>query len=181
MAAPRGYGQAMESAGPWPLPANRALASIVSEFEALGSCATFFDAEWFYVCPTREYVGWANNPLLPGDPPHHWFGPEITASLQQTLGRDHSRDREFLATGSWALFDTPGGRDVLRRRVDASLVDLVDQLDPAPPPTVAGLSHLDVIGQKARYGGMRSDMRILMLNCTTPPGSTSAGSGSFDH
>jgi class 3 adenylate cyclase len=152
----------MELAEPWPLPANPALASIVSEFEALHSCATFFDAEWFYVYGTREYAE-LGNPLLPSEPPHHWFGPEITAAMRHKLGPDHSRDREFLATGSWALFDTPGGRDVLRRRVDVSLVDLVDLLDPAPPPAMVVLSHLDVIGIEALYGGVRSDMRIVML------------------
>ena len=153
----------MEPAEPWPIPANPALASIVSEFEALGSCATFCDAEWFYVCATREYAAWDINPPRPTSPPQHWFGPAMTAWMQHTFGSHHSREQEFLSTGCWALFDTPGGRDDLRRRVDSSLVDLVDQLDPTPPPMVAAISHVEGTGSEVPYGGMRSDARILML------------------
>lgn len=153
----------MEPAEPWPLPANPILAGIASEFDAIGSCATFTDAEWFYVYATREYRRWNNNPLVPVVPPQHWFGPEFTASTQKTFGSGHSRRPEFLSAGPFVLFETPGGRDVLRRRVDSSLVDLVDELDPEPPPMIWGGSHLDGTGSEIHYGGVRSDITVVML------------------
>ena len=39
----------MELVEPWALPADPTLAGIASEFDAVGACTIFLDAEWFYV------------------------------------------------------------------------------------------------------------------------------------
>src|SRR6187397_3089599 len=122
----------MGLAEPERLPSDPTLASVATAFDALGTCATLCDAEWFHVYSTREYSGWTDHPLLPGIPPHHWFGPEVTEWMREEFGIEHSRRQEFLLTAPVLLFETPGGRSVLRARMDPSLADLVDEIDPAP-------------------------------------------------
>jgi class 3 adenylate cyclase len=47
-----------------------------------------------------------------------------------------SARRDFRQLGPFMLFDTPGGRDELRRVVDSALVDLVDEIEPVEAPPV---------------------------------------------
>jgi len=121
------------------------------------------DAEWFHVYSTREYSGWTDHPLLPGIPPHHWFGPEVTEWMREEFGIEHSRRQEFLLTAPVLLFETPGGRSVLRARVDPSLADLVDEIDPARPAPVYVSTHLEITGSGMTYGGVRADLIVLMV------------------
>ncbi len=60
----------------------------------------------------------------------HLFGP---ASKSDGNWVD---EKSFRQSGPWLLFNTPGGRDELRRQIDPSLRDLVDQIDPAEPPSI---------------------------------------------
>lgn len=145
------------------LPANPDLAAIATEFEALGTAATMLDAEWFHVYTSREYAGWTDDPLMPDDPPSHWFGPRVTRWMREQFGADHSRRQEFLTAGPAVLYDTPGGRDVLRARVDPSLADLVDEIEPAAPTTFRAGSHLAMAGVPMNYGGVQSDLSVMML------------------
>ena len=137
-------------------PANPTLASVASAYDALGFCADFCDAEWFHVFSTRENDRMAADPLAPASPPNHWFGPEVTAWIAQPYGTSHSRRDDFLRMGPWLLHDTPGGRDGLRRRVDPTFADLVDELEPAPLVTAMTWSSLDGTGHEFSYGGQRS-------------------------
>jgi class 3 adenylate cyclase len=144
-----------------PLPADPALATVAAAFDAAGACATFRDAEWYYVYGTRAFRQWDDHRLVPTDPPQHWFGPEVTAYMQEAFGSGVSRRREFLLVGPAVVFDTPGGHDVLRQRVDRSLVDLVDVLEPAPMLASSG-SHLDALGH-IPFAGVLSDINVTML------------------
>lgn len=152
----------VQAAEPWPLPANPTLSSVASTYDALGLCADLCDAEWFHVFSTGENDRMAADPLRPADPPNHWFGPEITEWMQGPFGSGHSRRTAFQRVGPWLLFDTPGGHDELRARVDRSLVDLVDKLEPAVPPTACALTRQDGSLSEFSYGGVRSGFATLV-------------------
>ncbi len=138
------------------------LGAAMAVYDAVGSCANFCDAEWFYVHSTPEYLriapGFAAVPVG-----SHWFGPEITGWMRDTIGPRHSRRQEFLTVGPWVLFDTPGGREVLRRRVDPSLVELIDDLVPEQSPIVRGGSHLDDAGMDVPADGSRHDLMSTVV------------------
>ncbi len=153
----------MASAGPVSMPANPTLAAIAAELDSLGTCATICDAEWFHVYTTREYVRWTDHPLLPQDPPCHWFGPEISQWMRDELGPDHSRHHEFLLAAPYLVYETPGGRDAVRERVDPSLVELIDDIEPAAPAMLYATSHLTATGAPMTYGGVRSDLAVLVM------------------
>lgn len=66
----------------------------------------------------------------------HAYGPEMMshrAALWVHNGFERERER-FRGMGPYVLFDTPGGREGLRRVVDPALHDLVDVLEPVEPP-----------------------------------------------
>ena len=113
----------MDQTTPLPLPADPTLAVVAAEYEAAGACSIVRDAQWFLVFATSEFMRWDSYRLVPTDPPQHWFGPEVTEYMRQAFGRDHSRHQELILAGPWVLSGTPGGRGVLRARVDPSLVD----------------------------------------------------------
>lgn len=160
----------MSSVEPLPLPADATLAAIAAEYEAAGACSIVADAEGSLVYATREFLRWDGHRLVPTDPPQNWFGPEVTAYMQQAFGSDHTRQHEFLLRGPWMLFGTPGVREVLRERVDPSLVDLVDDIDPAPPPMIWSGNHLEGTGTALRTFGERSDISIICLRINDSAG-----------
>lgn len=145
-----------------PLPADPTLAAVAAEYEAAGACAMLRDAEWFFVFATSEFTRWDGGRFVPTDPPQHWFGPEITESMRLAFGSDHTRRHEFLLVAPYVLHATPGGRDVLRSRVDPSLVDLVDDVEPTPPPMIWGGNHAEATGTGMRTYGERSEISILV-------------------
>ena len=153
----------MDPTVPLPLPAEPTLAAVAAEYEAAGACSIIRDGEWFFVFTTSEFMRWDGHRLVPTDPPQHWFGPEVTEYMRQAFGSDHSRHQEFLLAGPWVLFGTPGGRDVLRARVDPSLVELVDDIEPALPPMIWSGSHAEATGTDLRTFGERSDISGLMV------------------
>lgn len=146
-----------------PLPADPMLAAVAAEYEAAGACSIVRDREWFLVFATSEFMRWDNHRLVPSDPPQHWFGSEVTEYMRQAFGRDHSRHQEFLLAGPWVLFGTTGGRDVLRARLDPSLVDLVDDIEPALPPMIWSGSHAEATGTDLPTFGERSDVSGVMV------------------
>ncbi len=148
---------------PLPLPADPTLAAVAAEYEAARACSILRDAEWCFVYATSEFRRWDGGHFVPTDPPQHWFGPEITESMRRAFGRDHSRHQEFLLAGPWVLSGTPGGRDVLRARVDASLVDLVNDIEPALPPMIWSGNHAEATGTDLRTFGERSDISGVMV------------------
>lgn len=160
----------MSSVEPLPLPADPTLAAIAAAYEAAGACSRITDAEGSLVYLTREFLRWDSHRLVPTDPPQNWFGPEVTAYMQQAFGGHHTRQHEFLLLGPWVLFGTPGGREVLRERVDPSLVDLVDDIDPAPPPMIWSGNHLEGTGITLRTFGERSDISIICLRINDSAG-----------
>lgn len=89
----------MESSDPLPLPADPTLASIAAGYDAAGACAVFFDAEFFFVHATREFLKWDAHRLMPTEPPENWFGPAVTAYMEQAFGRGFSRRHEFMKYG----------------------------------------------------------------------------------
>lgn len=151
----------MESSDRLPLPADPTLASIAAGYDAAGACAVFHDAEWFFVYATREFLKWDAHRLVPAEPPEIWFGPSVTAYMEQAFGDGFSRRQEFLKYGPYVLFSTPGGRDVLRRRVDPSLFDLVDEIEPVPPPAIASSNHVDSTGTRIPTRGVQSEISTL--------------------
>ncbi len=82
--------------------------------------------------------------------------------MEQAFGRGFSRRHEFMKFGPYVLFDTPGGRDVLRRRVDPSLVDLVDEIEPAVPPAIFSSTHVDGTGTPIPTRGVQSEISTLV-------------------
>jgi class 3 adenylate cyclase len=161
----------MESGEPLPLPTDPTLAAIAAGYEAAGACSIIRDREWFLVFATSEFMQWDSHRLVPGDPPQHWFGPEVTEYMQEAFGHGHSRRHEFLLAGPWVLFGTPGGREVLRKRVDPSLVDLVGDIEPAPPPMIVGGNHTEGTGTDLRTFGARSDISISTMRVNDSVGS----------
>lgn len=152
----------MGAADPLRLPADPTLAAVAVEYEAAGACSILRDAEGFFVFATSEFRRWDGGHFLPADPAQHWFGPEITEVMRRAFGRDHTRPHEFHLLGPYFLHATPGGRDVLRSRVDPSLVDLVDDIEPAPPPMILRGNHAEATGTGMRTFGARSEISILM-------------------
>lgn len=152
----------MESSDSLPLPADPTLAAIAAAYDAAGACAVFHDAEFFFVYATREFLKWDAHRLVPAEPLEIWFGPSVTAYMEQAFGRGFSRRHEFMTYGPYVLFDTPGGRDVLRRRVDSSLVDLVDEIEPAVPPAIFSSTHVESTGTPIPTRGVQSEISTLV-------------------
>lgn len=147
------------------------LAPFVAAYDAVGASAIFLDAEWFHVAFTSEYVRQYSWEALP-DPesPPHYFGPEVTDAVRGQMNTSYDRRHEFRLYGQWVLHDTPGGRDVLRSRLDPSLVDLVDEIEPVSPPQIFAGSQLGTTRSDVNFGGGRADMKLLITRLADPAG-----------
>jgi class 3 adenylate cyclase len=60
------------------------------------------------------------------------------------------------------LYGTRGGRDVLRSRVDPSLVELVDRIEPVPMQMVWSGNHTDGTGADIQSFGGRSEISLVI-------------------
>ena len=160
----------MDRAQPLPLPADPTLAALAAAYEGAGACALVHDNEGFLRFATSEFMRWDNHRLLPTDPPQHWFGPEVTDYMRHAFGQSHTRRHEFIRHGPIVLFGTPGGREALRTRVDPSLVDLVDVIEPSPPPMIRSGNHAESTGTDLPTFGERSDISILTMRVNDPAG-----------
>jgi class 3 adenylate cyclase len=122
-----------------PLPEDPTLAAYAAALNETGYWATIFDAQWRFVFDTDELR------LTTGEQfdsavrrvGEHDLGPsEFSRAKAMAFGDGTESIRErFRQQGPFILFDTPGGRDELRRIVDPALVDLVDEIEPVEAPS----------------------------------------------
>jgi class 3 adenylate cyclase len=132
-----------EDAGaPYPYPQDPALADVAEALHTAGHWALIVDDRWnlVYVTDELRLTFGANIELAPFAIGRYFLG-EATALVGQSwrFGMN-STDlfRLFFAgVGPYVLADTPGGRDALRAAVDASLRDLIDDIQPAATTATA--------------------------------------------
>jgi class 3 adenylate cyclase len=123
-----------------PLPADPLLAEWAASLNDGGHWAQIYDAAWRLVYVTNE------TRLIAGDTGavssfyigFHRFSAEskrfLVSVVRGEFVRSEFRRAQFLDLGPYVLASTPGGRDELRRLVDAEYADLVDELEPKDPP-----------------------------------------------
>ena len=117
-----------------PLPEDPTLAAYAALLNETGHWATVRDAQWRFVFWTDELrlaEGEQYGSTAPGLGEHS-FGPSEVAEKETLYSGDWMETvrRVFRQQGPFILFDTPGGRDELRRVVDPALRDLVDEMEP---------------------------------------------------
>ena len=122
-----------------PLPDDPTLAAYAAVLNETGHWASICDARWRIVFATDE-LRLADGEQLDATERvgAHRFGP-VEVSRRTALFAGDSMDAirsTFRHDGPFVLFDTPGGREELRRVVDPALVDLVDEIDPVEAPPV---------------------------------------------
>ena len=122
-----------------PLPNDPTLAAYSAVLNEAGYWAVVCDALWrvvFIADENRLSYGEQLDPLA-SPIGSHWFGPsELFRRIALAAGDPIEDARQFFRQmGPFVLFDTPGGRDELRRLVDPSLRDLVDEIEPVEPPS----------------------------------------------
>jgi class 3 adenylate cyclase len=130
------------TAGSYGLPDDPLLADVAVAMRNDGSWGYVFDPEWNLVYVTdevrRTFGGGQLAEFAIGS---HLFGPENTAVAQSWRYGANSPGllrAEFALLGGYVLADTAGGRDELRRRVDALYHDMIDDLEPCFAASVAG-------------------------------------------
>lgn len=129
----------MASGAPHPIPDDPTLAAVAIAMRDAGCWADVVDPEWRLVYSTDDFrlsmgslQGLADVPL-----DVHYFGPEAAAArLAWSSGPNNPEHLAlmFRLVGPWVLHDTPGGREVLRRRVAAEVRAGLDEIEPAEPP-----------------------------------------------
>lgn len=119
------------------------LATVAAALEQAGHWAEVVDSQWRMVHMTEDFrrsMG-AIVDLAPAPLGEHYFGSAALAARERwPLGPNTLELLRpvFKALGPWALADTPGGREELRRLVDPRVRDIVDGLEPADPsPAIA--------------------------------------------
>ena len=117
-----------------PLPEDSTLAAYAAVLNETGHWASVKDAQWRGVFVTDELrlaegEQHDSGVLRVGE---HPFGPSQVAQMEAIYSGDWMEGvrRVFRQLGPFMLFDTPGGRDELRRVVDPALRDLVDEMEP---------------------------------------------------
>ena len=145
-----------------PLPEDPTLAAYAAVLNETGHWATVVDAQWRIVFDTDELR------LSTGEQfdsavqrrGNHYFGPsEFSRRTAMFRGDGTEAFREaFRRLGPFILFDTPGGRDELRRVVDPALVDLVDEIEPVEAPPV--WRGVDI---PTKHAGSSTENRVLYM------------------
>ena len=145
-----------------PLPEDPTLAAYAAVLNETGHWATVIDAQWRQVFVTDELrlAGWEQDDSAVQRLGEHIFGPSALANSETVYSGDWMEGlrREFRQLGPFIVFDTPGGRDELRRGVDPALRDLVDEIEPVEAPPIwrgveAGIKH----------SGSSSENRVLLM------------------
>jgi class 3 adenylate cyclase len=145
-----------------PLPEDPTLAAYAAVLNETGHWAGVMDAQWREVFVTDE-LRLASGAPHGSDPPglgEHSFGPSAVSSMEAIYSGDWMETvrRDFRQQGPFILFDTPGGRDELRRVVDPALRDLVDEIEPVEaPPIWRGLENL------MKHSGSSAENRHLFM------------------
>ena len=129
-----------ESASSLPLPDNPVLAAWASALNHAGHWAHILDAEWRFVFATDEllltYRDMGASTFVPIG--SHFYSAEAVQFRGARYGgagfAPERRRAAFLNTGRYVLTSTPGGREELRRVLDPSLAELVDELQPKAVP-----------------------------------------------
>ena len=120
-----------------PLPADPMLAEVAVAMAASGHAAWIADPQWNFVYVTddsraiwNDKAGGLLGSFAIG---HHVFSSEslrVGRNWRFGLTTTELWREAFLSLGGLALADGAGGRDELRSRIDPSLHDLVDELEP---------------------------------------------------
>jgi len=146
-----------------PLPEDPTLAAYAAALNETGHWATVFDAQWRVAFVTDELrLSFGEVDSAVQRVGEHWFGPaELSRrkAMAFVLGDwMETVQRSFRRHGPFILFDTPGGRDELRRVVDPALVDLVDEIEPVEaPPVWRGVDY------DLKSAGSGADTRTLFM------------------
>jgi class 3 adenylate cyclase len=123
-----------------PLPEDPTLAAYAAVLNETGHWATVRDAQWREVFVTDELrrANGEQPDSVPQGVGEHRFAPSEVAIMETIYAGDwmESVRRSFRQQGPFILFDTPGGRDELRRVVDPALRDLVDEIEPVEAPPI---------------------------------------------
>jgi class 3 adenylate cyclase len=132
----------MEGQETCPLPEDPVLAEVAAGLNSAGHWGWMVDPQWRIVFMTDDlrvtFGGQLEHaPVALGE---HFFGAEsVKTSLEYRAGPNQLglfRDM-FMQLGPWVLADTPGGREELRKLVDAALRDLVDGVSAKGPSVMA--------------------------------------------
>jgi class 3 adenylate cyclase len=119
-----------------PLPRDPLLAAWASVLNDAGYWANVLDAGWRIVFETDELLASYRAQGASKEPPigSHFFSAEARQYYGDSIGGAWATTEVqrawFLDAGRYALADTPGGREELRRLVDPELAGLVDDLQP---------------------------------------------------
>src|SRR5207253_6328966 len=120
-----------------PLPDDPTLAVYATALNETGHWAEIWDAQWRFVFVTDELrltSGESFDAAVERLGSHRFASSEHSLLKELYFGDWTERAvLRFRKQAPFVLFDTPGGRDELRRVVDPALVDLVDLVDEIEP------------------------------------------------
>ena len=142
-----------------PLPEDPTLAAYAAVLNETGHWATVFDAQWRVVFVTDE-LRLSTGEQVVQRRGNHYFGPsEVSRRTAMFFGDGtEAARRSFRRLGPFMLFDTPGGRDELRRVVDPALVDLIDEIEPVEaPPVSRGIENI------TKLAGSSAENSVLFM------------------
>jgi class 3 adenylate cyclase len=126
----------------YPVPEDPLLADVAVAMRQDRSWGSIFDHEWNLVYVTDDLRrSFGGGELVDFPIGEYAFGPEFLAVARSWRFGANSLElqrAQFALLGRFALADTPGGRDELRRRVDPLFHDLIDGLEPATAAVEAG-------------------------------------------
>lgn len=151
------------------MPADPALAAVAAALDEAGHWAWVMDAAWrvVHVTESVRVTYGANVEPARFAIGRHMFGPEML-QLAPTWRFGPSSAALFglvmRGFGGWLLHDSPGGADELRRVVDPSLRELVDELEPIDGEAVAFES-------RARAVDGEIDVQVVGLRVRATDGS----------
>ena len=143
------------------LPDDPTLAAYAAVLNETGHWATVFDAQWRVVFVTDE-LRLSTGEQVVQRRGNHYFGPsEVSRRTAMFFGDGtEAARRSFRRLGPFMLFDTPGGRDELRRVVDPALVDLIDEIEPVEaPPVSRGIENITKLAGSSAENSVLS-MRV---------------------
>ena len=123
----------------FPLPQDPTLSAYASTLNELGHWAVVLDSRWRIVFATDEERRGAERDIWISLLGEHWYSSShVSYKATFAFGGtwlEHVRE-SFRRFGPFVLFDTPGGREELRRVVDPALHDLIDEIEPVEAPPV---------------------------------------------
>jgi class 3 adenylate cyclase len=140
----------MEAGLPCPLPEHPVLAEAAIALNANGWWGMIVDPDWrlAFVSDDLRLTFGGQTEMVPVALGAYFFGEEVLDLSEGyragLAGAEPYRDL-FRRFGGWALQDTPGGRDELRRLVAPVLRDLVDELPDEVPAAVIAIDAQGIL------------------------------------